>query len=38
MKYVGKTVEVITKTSRYLTPEYAVATSLISQTGAIISV
>ena len=34
-KYVGKTTDVITKTSRYLTPEYAVATSWISQTGAV---
>jgi hypothetical protein len=33
-KYVGKITDVITTTSRYLMPEYAVATSWISQTGA----
>ena len=34
-KYVGKTTDAITKTSRYLTPAYARATSWISQTGAV---
>ena len=33
-KYVGKSTDVMTKTSRYLMPEYAVATSWISQIGA----
>jgi hypothetical protein len=34
-KYVGNITDVITKTSRYLTPAYAVATLWITHTGAV---